>query len=247
MPAAATISDLRLLLREQGLGTAVPAFEAERGEAAPTGFAELDALLGGGLPRGEISECLGGLSSGCTTVALAAIAQATMRGELATYLDASDGFDAPSAARAGVALERLLWVRCGQDKPAIERRSRRTSRAAQVWKAAQLIASAGGFGLIVMDLIGLPPFQLRDLQHFPWVGLRRTIAHGTTAVLVVSSGHVAGSVAAQTLSLEREGARWRGSQGVSLRLEGVSSRATILHQRRGVRGQTTACRLEASR
>ena len=247
MPAAATISDLRLLLRERGLGSAVPAFEPSRPAPAPTGFAQLDALLGGGLPRGEISECLGGLSSGCTTVALAAIARATMRGELAAYLDASDGFDAPNAARAGAALERLLWVRCGQDNPATERRPRRTSRAAQVWKAAQLIASAGGFGLIVLDLIGLPPFQLRDLRHFPWAGLRRTIAHGPTAMLVVSSEHVAGSVAAQTLSLRREGARWRGSPGVSLRLEGVSTRAAILHQRRGARGQTAACRLEASR
>jgi hypothetical protein len=79
------------------------------------------------------------------------------------------------------------------------------------------------------------------------VGLRRTIAHGPTAVLVISSGHVVGSVAAQTLSLEREGARWSGSAGVSLRLAGVSTRATILHQRRGVRGQASACHLEASR
>ena len=73
-------------------------------------------LLGGGIPRGQITELVGKASSGCTSVALSLLAEATARQEIAAYIDASDCFDPPSAERAGVALDRLLWVRCGDKK-----------------------------------------------------------------------------------------------------------------------------------
>jgi hypothetical protein len=48
---------------------------------------------------------------------LAALAAATRRGEYCAVVDASDALDPQSAAAAGVDLERLLWVRCGDDLP----------------------------------------------------------------------------------------------------------------------------------
>src|SRR5436190_5508078 len=78
---------------------------------APTGITALDARLGGGFPRGQLSELVGPRSSGRTSVLLGMIAAATARGELAALVDAGDRFDAASAAAAGIDLERLLWIR----------------------------------------------------------------------------------------------------------------------------------------
>src|SRR5690349_17291093 len=67
---------------------------------APTGITALDARLGGGFPRGHLSELVGPRSSGRTSILMQTIAAATSRGELAALIDASDRFDAESAAAA---------------------------------------------------------------------------------------------------------------------------------------------------
>jgi recombination protein RecA len=83
-------------------------------EIVSSGVSALDALTGG-LPRGCLTEICGPASSGRTTLLLAAVAAATRRGEYCAVVDASDALDPQSAAAAGVELERLLWVRCGED------------------------------------------------------------------------------------------------------------------------------------
>jgi len=85
-------------------------------EMASSGIPELDALTGG-LPRGCVTEICGPASSGRTTVLLAALAAATRRGEYCAVIDASDSLDPQSVADAGVDLDRLLWVRCGDEAP----------------------------------------------------------------------------------------------------------------------------------
>jgi hypothetical protein len=73
--------------------------------------AAIDAQLGGGWRRGEVSEILGPRSSGRTSVLLATMAAATTRGEIVGLVDATDRFDPASALEAGVDLDRVLWVR----------------------------------------------------------------------------------------------------------------------------------------
>jgi recA bacterial DNA recombination protein len=85
-------------------------------EMAPSGIAAIDALTGG-LPRGCLTEICGPASSGRTTLLLAALAAATARGEFCAVVDASDALDPLSVAAAGVDLDRLLWVRCGENSP----------------------------------------------------------------------------------------------------------------------------------
>ena len=85
-------------------------------EMVSSGIAELDALTGG-LPRGCLTEMYGPASSGRTTVLLAVLAAASRRGEFCALIDASDALDALSLSATGVDLERLLWVRCGEDPP----------------------------------------------------------------------------------------------------------------------------------
>src|SRR5215831_11515794 len=83
-------------------------------ELQPSGIAELDAVLGGGFPRGSIVELCGPASSGRTSLAFSLLAQATERQEACAFVDVSDSLDPLSLAAAGVELPRLLWIRCGE-------------------------------------------------------------------------------------------------------------------------------------
>src|SRR5271163_2523040 len=78
-----------------------------------TGIAALDELLGGGLPVGAISEIAGPECSGRTSLALAFLARITRQGKVCAWVDVSDALHPESAAAAGIDLDRLLWVRCG--------------------------------------------------------------------------------------------------------------------------------------
>jgi len=103
---------------ESALADRIPAALSFRPPAAPEllpcGLAEVDAVLGGGLPLGGITELTGDHSSGRTTLVLATLAEVTRRGESCAYVDVSDALDPISASALGVDLRRLLWVRAGE-------------------------------------------------------------------------------------------------------------------------------------
>ncbi len=82
-------------------------------ELLPTGIAEVDALLEGGLPLGGVTEVIGRASSGRSTLVLSVLAGITREGAAAAYVDVSDALDPLSAAAMGIDLGRLLWVRAG--------------------------------------------------------------------------------------------------------------------------------------
>jgi recA bacterial DNA recombination protein len=94
-------------------------------EMVSSGIPAIDALTGG-LPRGCLTEICGPASSGRTTLLLAALAAATQRGEFCAVVDASDALDPDSAVAAGVELDRLLWVRCGDNSPQRHRGTEKT-------------------------------------------------------------------------------------------------------------------------
>ena len=85
-------------------------------ELQPSGVAELDAVLGGGFPRGSLVELCGPASSGRTSLVFSLLAQATERQEACAFVDVSDSLDPLSLAAAGVELPRLLWIRCGESE-----------------------------------------------------------------------------------------------------------------------------------
>ena len=214
-----SVAALEGLLRARGLGPALAARERLRPRLVPSGIERVDSLLGGGLPRGAISEVAGPCSSGRTALALAALARATRAGEIAAYVDATDCLDPRSAARAGVLLERLLWVRCG--------RARGLPAADEAWSATHLAASSGGFGVIAVDLGGFSRSQLGAWQRRTWARLRRAL-EGTPAALIVLSGkRLAGAAADTVLELRRERA---GLDGL---LDGAGIRAEVIRHRAG--------------
>jgi recombination protein RecA len=83
-------------------------------ELQPSGVTELDAVLGGGFPRGSLVELCGPASSGRTSLAFSLLAEATERQQACALVDVADSLDPLSLAAAGVDLPRLLWIRCGE-------------------------------------------------------------------------------------------------------------------------------------
>jgi len=209
MPAVAR-ADLEALLRtrelDRTLTTTLPCPRSGDEQAiAPTGIAELDWLLDGGLPRGQLSEVVGVRSSGRTSVSVAMLAAAIARGELVALVDALDMFDPSSAAAAGIDLARLLWVRgeteqVGSPPASLAPRALPTAMDRAV-KALNLVLQAGGFGLVVLDLAEVPAAAVRRLPFTTWLRLQRVLEGSTTACLVMGAEPTARSSGGITIAL----------------------------------------------
>jgi hypothetical protein len=204
-----------------------------------TGVAELDARLGGGFPRGQLSEIVGPRSSGRTGLVLRMLAAATARGELAAIVDALDMLDIESAAAAGTDLDRLLWIRghvvvnpglCHDlNQRAME----------QAVRALALVLTAGNFGLVVFDAGEAPPGACRRLPFTTWLRLQRMIEGQQTICVLVSGEPMARSTAGLSLRTgigeQGSGIRDRGSgSGIRFRaglFEGLDVKGRVVRAR----------------
>ena len=238
-------ADLESLLRDRKLDrtltTALPDRAAlDEYATAPCGITRLDARLGGGFPRGEVSEVIGARSTGRTSVVLHALAAATGRGEIAAIVDALDRFDVASADAAGINLRRLLWIR-GEvvANPVRGANDRALDRAI---KAITLVLQAGNFGLVVFDAADAPVGTLQRLPFTTWRRLHRIIEGSQTACLVVSDAPLARSARGVTVRAARSGEERHG-----LLLEGLAIQLDVIRARNGVREDvclslSTVCR-----
>ena len=90
-------------------------------EVIPTGSVGLNVALGvGGYPRGRIIEIYGPESSGKTTLAIHAIAEAQKAGGIAAFIDAEHAFDRFYAAKLGVDVDNLLISQPDNGEQALE-------------------------------------------------------------------------------------------------------------------------------
>lgn len=90
-------------------------------EAIPSGSLGLDLALGvGGYPRGRVIEIYGPESSGKTTLALHAIAEAQKAGGIAAFIDAEHAFDRFYAEKLGVGLDNLIMSQPDNGEQALE-------------------------------------------------------------------------------------------------------------------------------
>ena len=90
-------------------------------EAIPSGSLGLDLALGiGGYPRGRVIEIYGPESSGKTTLAIHAIAEAQKQGGIAAFIDAEHAFDQHYASNLGVDVENLLISQPDNGEQALE-------------------------------------------------------------------------------------------------------------------------------
>jgi recA bacterial DNA recombination protein len=171
MPSAAAI---RVQI-ESTLAQRVPAALTLKIKQAPevfsSGMAEVDAMLGGGIPRGTITEVSGPSSTGKTSFALCTLASITQLGNACVWVDVSDALSPETAAASGVELRRLLWLRMSA-----ERRTKLAdkpwSRLEQALKATDLVLQTGGFAAVVLDMSDVLS------QHTQRIPLGRGIAFG---------------------------------------------------------------------
>lgn len=109
-------------------------------ESIPTGSIGLDIALGiGGLPRGRIVEIYGPESSGKTTVALQAVAQAQKRGGEAAFIDVEHALDPVYAKALGVDIDSLLVSQPDSGEQALE--------------IAEALVRSGAIDIIVIDSV----------------------------------------------------------------------------------------------
>jgi hypothetical protein len=226
-------ADLESLLRtrqlDRTLTTALPALDP-RDEAAiaPSGILSLDARLGGGFPRGQLSELVGPRSSGRTSLMLRTLAAASARGELVALVDALDMLDVESAAAAGVDLDRLLWIRGHVvSNPGLCRDTNQRALE-QAIRAFTLVLQAGNFGLVIFDAAEAPADAIRRLPFTTWMRLQRIVEGSQTTCLLVGGEPMARSSAGLTLRVGvRDSAGSRESPPSPLRGFGVPGASGI--------------------
>jgi recombination protein RecA len=205
-PAHATLNSLVTALRARSLDrtltTALPAIDPhDPASIAPTGVPVLDSRLGGGFPRGQLSEVAGPRSSGRASLLLTMLAAATARGELAAVIDPLDMFDPESAGAAGVDLARLLWVRGHVVMNPGMCRDMNQRAMEQAVTALTLVLQAGNFGLVAFDAGEAPPDALRRLPFTTWLRLQRMVEGRQTVCVLIGAEPMARSAAGLTVKL----------------------------------------------
>jgi hypothetical protein len=208
---SATLARLESLLQArkldgtlQGRHTLAPAVPVYS-----TGDRALDAVLGGGWRAGELSEIAGGRSTGRTSLLIGTLAAAAERGPVA-LVDAVDRFDPPSAARAGLPLDRLLWVRGPAVTVEMTRSHRLEPIVHQAVRAFDLIVRGGGFRVVALDLADIPRRCLHQLPAATWMRIARVNEGRPTACLLIGSAPIGRS--ARGISVVLEGRTiWRGA------------------------------------
>jgi recombination protein RecA len=130
-------------------------------EVIPTGSIALDIALGiGGLPRGRVVEIYGPESSGKTTVALHAIANAQRAGGIAAFIDAEHALDPDYAQKLGVDTDSLLVSQPDTGEQALE--------------IADMLIRSGALDIIVIDSVAalVPRAEIEGEMGDSHVGLQ---------------------------------------------------------------------------
>ena len=155
-------------------------------QVIPTGSLALDVALGiGGLPRGRVIEVYGPESSGKTTVALHAVANAQKVGGNAAFIDAEHALDPVYARALGVDTDSLLVSQPDTGEQALE--------------IADMLIRSGGIDIIVIDSVAalVPKAEIEGEMGDSHVGLQARLmsqalrkitgalsATGTTAIFI---------------------------------------------------------------
>ncbi|HEY8533198.1 MAG TPA: recombinase RecA [Micromonospora sp.] len=152
----------------------------------PTGSIALDLALGvGGLPRGRVIEIFGPESSGKTTVALHAVANAQRAGGIAAFIDAEHALDPEYAKALGVDTDALLVSQPDTGEQALE--------------IADMLVRSGALDIIVIDSVAalVPRAEIEGEMGDNHVGLQARLmsqalrkmtgvlsSTGTTAIFI---------------------------------------------------------------
>lgn len=130
-------------------------------EIIPTGSVALDIALGiGGLPRGRVVEVYGPESSGKTTIALHAVAEAQRKGGIAAFIDAEHALDPEYAKKLGVDTDALLVSQPDTGEQALE--------------IMDMLIGSGALDIVVIDSVAalVPRAEIEGEMGDSHVGLQ---------------------------------------------------------------------------
>ena len=195
----------------------------------PSGIPAIDRVLGGGVPRGRVSEVVGPGSSGRTSLAFALLAQTTTAGECVAVIDGADGFDPASARAAGVVLPRVLWVR----PPSLT----------EALRCVEHVLQAGGFPLVLLDVARVTaahaanaprrrrsPQDWSHIPHTAWPRLRKATAASSSAFVLLGNTRLAGTFADLAVEMAAGQPRFEAQPAWFSGLEG---RVSLVRNRAG--------------
>src|SRR5436305_13077049 len=149
--------------RQHGKGAVMRLGDETRApiEVIPTGAISLDVALGiGGLPRGRVVEIYGPESSGKTTVALHAVANAQKAGGIAAFIDAEHALDPEYAKALGVDTDALLVSQPDTGEQALE--------------IMEMLIRSGAIDIVVIDSVAalVPKAEIEGEMGDSHVGLQ---------------------------------------------------------------------------
>ena len=166
MAMSGKIIDLRNLLANRFPHAPMPA-----GTRLVTGLSFLDEAIGGGLPKGAITELISPeVSAGSASLIHALLETAQRDCYFLALIDGRDSFDPQPLGNA--CLGHLLWMRC--------------TKALEAIKAADLLLRDGNFPLVIVDLVLNPREELRKIPQTNWYRLQRLVESTSTACLVLT-------------------------------------------------------------
>jgi hypothetical protein len=165
-------------------------------------------------PRpGEITEIVGRLGSGRTSVLIAWLGEATRAGRAVALVDTDDTFDTVTAAHAGIDLRRLLWVRCG-------------GRRDVALRAADLLIRCRGFAVVALDTGEVAP-RLTLTGAFR---LKLAARSAETAVVILGRRRITGAGATVALETVRDALEWSGPGPRRTVLRGMRTRLHLVRR-----------------
>jgi len=136
-----------------------------------TGVTVFDQAVGGGLPKGAITELVAPRrTAGTASLVYAFMESAYHDKHFVALVDGSNCFD-PCGLDNSI-LRQLLWVRCAKTLEAV--------------KAADLLLRDGNFPLLIVDLILNSPEELRKIPQTTWYRLQRLAELVSTACMVIT-------------------------------------------------------------
>jgi len=178
MDAPASIIDLRKLLTSRFPHLRLTLGPKRPAELLATGVPGLDALLGGGLPRGAFTELVASSTgSGTAEVIHEVLRRVALNRQFLALVDGLGSFDVGAVASS--ILPRLLWVRCHNVTEAL--------------KATDLLLRDRNFAVLVLDLKLNANRELRKLNDSVWHRYARLLEQNQATVLVLTPQPLVGA------------------------------------------------------
>jgi hypothetical protein len=178
MAASGKVVDLRNLLAER-----FPHPPVSKQGRLITGLSFLDQTIGGGLPKGAITELISPQVSAGSASLIHALIQSASGTALSpvpqpvALIDGCDSFDPQPLGNA--CLRHLLWVRC--------------NKVFETIKAADLLLRDRNFPLVIVDLVLNPLAELRKIPQTSWYRLQRLVKPTSAVCLVLTRQSMVGS------------------------------------------------------